>query len=781
MVSMQQGPQALTALFIHEPISLTHVEIPASRIQPLSIATQERLLSTELMQTLTATDSLLTMVSNATKSKPDHHWLSSGHVQKAFAVREKLQALLRLPSFLSDQHDLDCDRHGRNALLALVGQEDRPEGYVSQTGEDAVTPDALGRDGEEASALEDDSATGNYLRTQMDEVLNLKTQILVITQAMFQDAPQPCGGGVGEGVGGRGTMSTDFSADSANVLTNSSVWNLKSSSSTTAALCANSEAETLGEIVTVLSSVEDNDASRGSGLEEGSLRMPEGEEEIKSMLPSQECADQNQKMDGGAKPEEADSKRNSKILDGLGGVVGGLLQGPEGDRASKETKEAVQGGLSSAFESTILSSVVGHCCYVIPGEHLSNNCPLVVHEDEPSSVIALALGSKGYKQALDHAKDFADPTFKLSSSTSRPSGQGEESSQDRASQESHVNVTFEAEGPCGPAELSCKVYFARSFHSLRSRYCATTPAKGDRVSCDVRDAGRSESTGAFRSASGEDDFISSLRRCKQWNPTGGRSGTAWLKTADDRFVLKQISRKEMAHFLQAAHQYFTFITTTMDSDPPIPSCLAKILGLFKVTITLKRGNTKSGSLKAGSGPQVLLSQIFLLTENLLYSREERVQPLTKIFDLKGSSRNRFVKEAKPGEVQLDDNFQAYIQKFPLYLTEEAKRLLTVAVHNDTVFLTKINVMDYSLLVAVDEDSNKIIVGIIDYIRQYTYDKQAETYYKKVRDRMAMGLAGMGCVLRACTRDPNRFALHLPDDWPLPSLHTLLCDWLPMTS
>ena len=76
---------------------------------------------------------------------------------------------------------------------------------MSQTGEDAVTPDALGRNGEEASALEDYSATGNYLRTQMDEVLNLKTQILVITQAMFQDAPQPCGGGVGEGVGGNAT------------------------------------------------------------------------------------------------------------------------------------------------------------------------------------------------------------------------------------------------------------------------------------------------------------------------------------------------------------------------------------------------------------------------------------------------------------------------------------------------------------------------------------------------------------------------------------------------
>jgi 1-phosphatidylinositol-3-phosphate 5-kinase len=72
-----------------------------------------------------------------------------------------------------------------------------------------------------------------------------------------------------------------------------------------------------------------------------------------------------------------------------------------------------------------------------------------------------------------------------------------------------------------------------------------------------------------------------------------------------------------------------------------------------------------------------------------------------------------------------------LQQYPLYLTEEAKRLLTVAIHNDTVFLTKNNVMDYSLLVAVDESSNKLIVGIIDYIRQYTMDKQV---VERDRDR-----------------------------------------------
>jgi len=254
---------------------------------------------------------------------------------------------------------------------------------------------------------------------------------------------------------------------------------------------------------------------------------------------------------------------------------------------------------------------------------------------------------------------------------------------------------------------------------LRLRYCGALDGSGRGSSaCADEDQG-------------EQDFIRSLRRCKKWNPTGGRSGSAWLKTADERFVLKAISKREIAHFLKAAHEYFNFIATTMDSSPPIPSCLAKIFGLFKVTTT-----------KPGSGTGT--SQVLLLTENLLFSRKERQQPLTRIFDLKGSSRNRFVKEAKAGDVQLDDNFHAYIQQYPLYLTEEAKRLLTVAIHNDTVFLTKINVMDYSLLVAVDEASNKLIVGIIDYIRQYTMDKQAETYYKKAFDRVAMGvLKGSG--------------------------------------
>lgn len=41
-------------------------------------------------------------------------------------------------------------------------------------------------------------------------------------------------------------------------------------------------------------------------------------------------------------------------------------------------------------------------------------------------------------------------------------------------------------------------------------------------------------------------------------------------------------------------------------------------------------------------------------------------------------------------------------------------------------------MDYSLLVGVDEVRQELVLGIIDFIRQYTWDKQMETLVKASR-------------------------------------------------
>lgn len=40
-----------------------------------------------------------------------------------------------------------------------------------------------------------------------------------------------------------------------------------------------------------------------------------------------------------------------------------------------------------------------------------------------------------------------------------------------------------------------------------------------------------------------------------------------------------------------------------------------------------------------------------------------------------------------------------------------------AVQNDTLFLSIVNVVDYSILVGFDENTHEIVVGIIDYMRQ----------------------------------------------------------------
>ncbi|KAI7727927.1 hypothetical protein M8C21_007472 [Ambrosia artemisiifolia] len=82
-----------------------------------------------------------------------------------------------------------------------------------------------------------------------------------------------------------------------------------------------------------------------------------------------------------------------------------------------------------------------------------------------------------------------------------------------------------------------------------------------------------------------------------------------------------------------------------------------------------------------------------------------------------------------GDVLLDQNFVNDMNVSPLYVNTKAKRRLQRAVWNDTAFLYSINVMDYSLLVGVDVEQKELVCGIIDYVRQYTWDKQLENWVK----------------------------------------------------
>ncbi|KAG8046285.1 hypothetical protein GUJ93_ZPchr0008g13092 [Zizania palustris] len=78
---------------------------------------------------------------------------------------------------------------------------------------------------------------------------------------------------------------------------------------------------------------------------------------------------------------------------------------------------------------------------------------------------------------------------------------------------------------------------------------------------------------------------------------------------------------------------------------------------------------------------------------------------------------------------LDQNYVEDMHVSPIYIGGRTKHLLQRAIWNDTSFLTSVNVMDYCLLVGVDKQKHELVFGIIDYLRQYTWDKQLETWVK----------------------------------------------------
>jgi 1-phosphatidylinositol-3-phosphate 5-kinase len=155
----------------------------------------------------------------------------------------------------------------------------------------------------------------------------------------------------------------------------------------------------------------------------------------------------------------------------------------------------------------------------------------------------------------------------------------------------------------------------------------------------------------------------------------------------------------------------------------------------------------------------------LIMENLFYRRQ-----IAQKFDLKGSIRNRLastVGKEREDLVLLDENLINMACDSPLYIRPHTKTVLTMSLHNDSRFLSSLKVMDYSLLVGLDEQSNELVVGIIDYIRTFTWDKRIENL---VKSSGILGGQGKPTVVspeeyqtRFCDA-LDRYFLLVPDRW-----------------
>ncbi|KAF8063215.1 hypothetical protein FPV67DRAFT_1505586 [Lyophyllum atratum] len=232
-------------------------------------------------------------------------------------------------------------------------------------------------------------------------------------------------------------------------------------------------------------------------------------------------------------------------------------------------------------------------------------------------------------------------------------------------------------------KFSCTVYYAKQFDLLRRR-CAVDEIYGR-----------------------------SLRHSENWAAEGGKSRSNFWKTADDRFIIKTLvdawNVADLQVLIDLGPSYFRYMDTTANR----PSVLTKMLGFYTIEVR----NLETGAIHSKND--------LLVMENVFYN-----QKVTKTFDLKGIQGRKVkpssgFKVAQNPKTLYDGEWLEDQLKFLMLVRPHSKHVLHTAVKSDAEFLTKGNIMDYSLLVGVNEEAKVIACGLVDTIGSYTFAKTLE--------------------------------------------------------
>ncbi|KAJ7440325.1 hypothetical protein B0H11DRAFT_2292992 [Mycena galericulata] len=229
-------------------------------------------------------------------------------------------------------------------------------------------------------------------------------------------------------------------------------------------------------------------------------------------------------------------------------------------------------------------------------------------------------------------------------------------------------------------KFSCTVYYAKQFDHLRKR-------------CGI-----------------DDVFLKSLSRSANWAAEGGKSKSNFWKTADDRFIIKTLVNAwnvaDLQVLIELAPSYFRY----MDATASKATVLAKLIGFYTIEIR----NLETGTVQSKAD--------LLVMENLFYN-----QKIVKTFDLKGI-QGRKVKSSASGSgagTLFDGEWIEGQQRTLTLVRPHSKVVLREAIKSDAEFLAKSNIMDYSLLLGVDQEQKQIACGLVDTIGSYTFAKTLE--------------------------------------------------------
>lgn len=266
---------------------------------------------------------------------------------------------------------------------------------------------------------------------------------------------------------------------------------------------------------------------------------------------------------------------------------------------SKDDKKTIKQLLSQLLSSGGTVNIIQSP--VPSNEHLTlplGLFPILVHDQDLSSIIAYTLISHEYKKGLDalnasyHAEQSPGLKRKSDSVSDSDDKEKDKDKVDGEKLKKNLDITFHD----ATTTFTCKIYFAREFDVLRMNFLASpfsnafpfvqrSESQGESTTTtkkqtDLRELPLSEKCEEVRKA-----FARSLCRSVEWKARGGKSGSRFSKTIDDQFVLKEMSKTDIGIFENFAPHYFEYINQCLVQGKP--TLLAKIFGVFKVTVKKK--------------------------------------------------------------------------------------------------------------------------------------------------------------------------------------------------
>ncbi|CAN0101264.1 unnamed protein product, partial [Ectocarpus fasciculatus] len=144
----------------------------------------------------------------------------------------------------------------------------------------------------------------------------------------------------------------------------------------------------------------------------------------------------------------------------------------------------------------------------------------------------------------------------------------------RSSAKSHVKHRFSDTDAKGnpTCKFLCHSFWATQFRAVRRCYFAEQRGAGSPASPDL------DGEEVFDEL--EQGYIRSLCMTTKWDAKGGKSGATFSKTADERFVVKYITKTELQMFLDCALHYFEYMSKAFFHK--LPTVLCKIVGVYQI-------------------------------------------------------------------------------------------------------------------------------------------------------------------------------------------------------